>query len=303
MTGPARYCIPVAFLVLALAARPARADNALCEEEAAAVAKVKRDPSLAPPKSAKAKEHLETAKRAYGVGKYEVALDEYASAGLLDEAPLILWDLGQTYRAMKEYEKAIRQYELFLDRGKPGEKLRALIECYVTAMQAELDHAASTAPPQGPETNDNATAPADTDGAAVSEAPPHDDLESGRRASPSRWTGMRKVALGLAVVGLGGVATGVIFGVQAQGLNDDAARLCPSSPCANADEANALTDRADVRSTLANVSYGLGGAMIAGAVVLWFVGAPSADGEEDSGAALIPQVSPTFTGVAFSGRF
>src|SRR5688500_15630064 len=71
-------------------------------------------------------------------------------AGLADDAPLILYNLGRTYREAKDYEKAIRQYKLFLERGKPGEEVRALVECHIRTMTAEMEHAASTAPPSGP---------------------------------------------------------------------------------------------------------------------------------------------------------
>jgi len=297
---------PLLSLAVLATPRLAHADEAVpCSKEAKAVKKMKkRDPSLADPKSATAKEHLEAAKRAYGVQQYDKAIEEYTAAGLDDDAPLILYDLGQTYRAAKEYEKAIRQYELFLDRGKPGEKVTALIECHIATMKAELEHAAATAPPSGPASDPSGSAPDEHSGAAgVGAAVPPDEDEPIERARPSMWTGARKVAVGLAVIGVGGLATGIVFGAQAQGLREDAARLCPSSPCANADEANALADRADTRSMLANVSYGLSAAVIAGAVVLWFVGAPSADDAEAAETALVPQVGAGFAGIAYGGRF
>jgi tetratricopeptide (TPR) repeat protein len=92
-----------------------------CSDEADVVRKMQtRDPSLAYPKNPKAKEHLEAAKRAFGVQQYDKAVSEYMAAGLADDAPLILYNLGQTYREAKDYMKAIRQYELFLERGQPG---------------------------------------------------------------------------------------------------------------------------------------------------------------------------------------
>src|SRR5262245_60192156 len=105
-----------AVFLLAVASGTARAeDKPPCATEAAAVTSMpKRDPSLVYPKSARAMEHVEAGRRAFGVQQYDRAIDEYTSAGLEDETPLILYNLGQTYRAMKAYEKAIRQYQLFL---------------------------------------------------------------------------------------------------------------------------------------------------------------------------------------------
>jgi len=296
---------PTALLFLALLAAPSvvRADDRPpCSDEAAAVKNMKkRDPSLAYPKHASAKDHLEAGKRAFGVQQYEKAVEEYTAAGLDDDAPLILYNLGQTYRAAKDYEKAVRQYELFLERGKPGKEVRALVECHIATMKAELDHAASTAPPTGPASDQGGSPVADAtpaSGPTTASTGGDDD----KVPLSSRWTGKRKVALGLAIGGVVGLGAGTVFALQNQSYKDDAARLCPSSPCANAEEANALADRASTRATLANISFGVGAGLVAGAVVLWFVGAPSTDHTDDD-AAFIPQVAPGFTGVAYGGRF
>ena len=258
----------------------------------------KRDLSLAYPKSAEALRHMAAGKRAFGVQQYDKAVEEYTSAGLADEAPLILYNLGQIYRASKNYEKAIRQYELFLGRGKPGPQVHALIACHITTMKAELAHAASTAPPTGPAA-DQVGAP--TNHRAGSSTTPDDG-----HAHPagSRWTTTRRIALGAGAIGL---AAGVVFGVQTRGFKDDASRLCPTTTCDDADkgsQANALTDRAARRATLANISFGVGAGMIVGAAILWYVGGPSATGSASrTDSAIIPHLTPTFAGVAYHGSF
>jgi tetratricopeptide (TPR) repeat protein len=295
-------------LTLALLAPPAVAlgdDRPPCSDEADAVrAMQKRDPSLAYPTNSSAKQHLEAGKRAFGVQQYDKAVEEYTAAGLEDGAPLILYNLGQTYRAAKDYEKAIRQYQLFLERGKPGKEVRALVECHITTMAAELEHAASTAPPTEPEseqTINTGGAPVPEPSVSTDAAPDEDDDDAIPVGPPSRWTGKRKVAVGLGVGGLGGLAAGVVFSIQNKSYKDDAARLCPSSPCDRADEANALSERASTKATLANISFGVGAGLVVGAVVLWFVGAPSTD--HSDGGALIPQVGRDYSGLAYTGRF
>lgn len=273
------------FLVAAVSffAMPARGEDARpCAAEADAVRKMKkRDVSLEYPTDESAKEHMEKAKRAFGVGEYETAAEHYTAAGLADDAPLILYNLGQTYREAKEYEKAIRQYKLFLERGKPGDEVRALVECHITTMKAELEHAASTAPPSGPISEPAGPA---TGGPTTTEPEPIEDPVDG---SPSRWTTTRRVSLGVGALGLVSVAAGAVFGLQANGYKDDAASLCPSEPCADADRANELGDKADTRALMANVSFGVGAGLVATAVVLWFVGAPSDSSEVASGRALV----------------
>jgi len=276
-----------------------------CSEEADAVRSMQsRDPSLAYPKDTKAKEHLEAAKRAFGVQQYEKAISEYMAAGLVDDAPLILYNLGQTYREAKDYTKAIRQYELFLERGKPGPEVRALVKCHIATMKAELEYAASTAPPSGPASEPAGPQAAPQGGRALDPVPPASENDDEETLQPtSRWTGKRKIALGLAVGGAASIAAGTVFGLQNRRYKDDAARLCPSEPCVNADEANALSDRASTRATLANVSFGVGAGLVAGAVILWFVGAPSTEPDHSDESAFVPQITPTFAGAAYTGRF
>ncbi len=121
-----------------------------------------------------------------------------------------------------------------------------------------------------------------------------DDDEGGEdgRAS-SRWTGRRKVALGLAAGALIGAGGGVALGVQANGLEADARRLCPSGPsCGRGDEANALVASATTRATLANVSFGVAAAAALGATVLWFTGAPEHGASRLSVAPRLDRGSP-----------
>jgi tetratricopeptide (TPR) repeat protein len=314
MTRAASVLIYVAAVTTPTAARAD--EQPPCSDEADAVKNMQaRDSSLAYPTKPSAKEHLEAGKRAFGVQQYDKAIEEYTAAGLADDAPLILYNLGQTYRSAKEYAKAIRQYELFLERGKPGPEVRALVSCHIATMKRELDHAASTAPPTGPAAEPSSTpptrpaaqpsalskAPTTTTAAQVQVASANQDKPEAKDVA--RWTSKRKIAVGLALGGVAVLGAGTVFAIQNQRDKADADRLCPSSPCANADEANALSDRAGTRATLANVSFGVGAGLVAGAVVLWLVGAPSGMHADSNEAAIIPQITPTFSGIAYSGRF
>lgn len=304
-----RLRLVTSFLVCAAAvttSRVARAeDRPPCSDEADSVKNMKtRDASLAYPTNASAKEHLEAGKRAFGVQQYDKAIDEYTAAGLADDAPLILYNLGQTYRSAKDYPKAIRQYELFLERGKPGPEVRALVMCHITTMKGEMDHAAASAPPTGPASEPSAgqqSARTSSERREQSVSSPDENRVETRASGP--WTSKRKLAVGLALGGVAVSGVGIVFAVQSQGYKDDASRLCPSDPCSNADQANALSNRAGTRATLADVSFGVGAGLVVGAVVLWFVGAPPATHGKSEDAGFIPQVTPTFSGIAYGGMF
>ena len=116
-------------------------------------------------------------------------------------------------------------------------------------------------------------------------------------AVPDRptWTAMRKVSAVLAVAGAGAVGTGVYFGLHARSLDDRANQRCPGAACSDP-EALRLNSQAHTSATRANVLYIAGGATLATAAVLWFVGAP---GE----IVVVPAAGDRQVGVAMTGRF
>lgn len=305
--------LPLSVFAVAHIAMPRSAyadDRPPCFDEATAVKKLtKRDPAFAYPKNARALEHIAAGKRAFGVQQYDKAVEEYTSAGLDDEAPLILYNLGQTYRAAKNYEKAIRQYELFLERGKPGPEVHTLVACHITTMKAELEHAASTAPPSGPAADhvEALTVRRAGSSSVPDDARAHPAVSPPENSERSRWTTTRRIALGAGAAGVVCLAAGVVFGVQTQGFKDDASRLCPTSSCDDPDKAskaNVLADRAAKRATLGNISVGVGAGMIIGAAIVWYVGGPPAAGSPSRiDAMIVPHLSPTFASVAYRGRF
>jgi tetratricopeptide (TPR) repeat protein len=289
-----QWMLRIGALVAVLAmCTPASAEDA-CAQEAAATASVGRDASLTPPTEDAAKEHLEAGNRAFRVQQYDKAIDEYTAAGLATSAPLVLYNLGQALRASKQYEKAIRQYQLFLSRGAPGKELRAFVECVVATMKGELEAAASTAPPTGPAPDDTATKPApDRD---ASEPDPADLPPP----PPSRWTGRRKIALVTAGAGVLAIGAGIAFGMRSNGFEDDAADVCPNATCASAadaDRANDLVDKAKSNATYANIGFGVGAVAVAGAVVLWITGSPASAPTESETATVSPQLTRDGGGV------
>ena len=157
-------------LVALLSAMPVAAHAGdLCAAEAEAVQKDSKryglDPALANPTEPAALDKMKDAKAHHQAGvklasmvatreqaapEFSAAIDGYVAAALLSSAPLLLYNQAQVYRAAGDYPSAIEQYGQFIKRAKPRPALRSLIECQIDAMRAELERAASTAPPQGP---------------------------------------------------------------------------------------------------------------------------------------------------------
>jgi hypothetical protein len=109
----------------------------------------------------------------------------------------------------------------------------------------------------------------------------------------------RKLAIGVGVAGAAAIGLGVVLGLRAEAFEDDADAICPMSACGRAEEAAKLIDRGKTNALYANVAFGVGGAAILGATVLWITGAP----REHKGTVLAPQVSRSFAGVTASMRF
>lgn len=121
-------------------------------------------------------------------------------------------------------------------------------------------------------------------------------------ASPSMFTTQRKVALGVAGLGVAALAAGAVFGVQAKGFKDDAYALCPdpATPCVDGDRASDLTDKGHQRALMADVSFGVGAVALISAGALWFLGAP-AHGETT--VAVTPRASASSASLDFTVRF
>lgn len=248
--------------------------------------------------------HREALKRAAVVAtrdqapaEFQAAIDDYVAAAMASPSPSVLYNLAQTYRAAGRYEDAIAQYRLFLDRGKPGAGFRKLIECQIDAMAAELERAASSAPPRGPGADDAAEArdrprevapppdprPERSNAEATPELPRSPTPRQGEpwHADPLGWT----LAGGGVAVG----ALGAFFLLDARSLRSDAAMESRD------DVRGELRANAATRQTWGTVGAVAGGALlIAGVVKLALVPDPPR-------ARLTLRVAPT--SIAIAGAF
>lgn len=119
---------------------------------------------------------------------------------------------------------------------------------------------------------------------------------------PSRWTARRKAAVGVSGVAAVGLVAGIVLGTQAKGKQNDAHALCPDrqTPCAGADKAEALIKAGQNRALGANVAFGVAGAAVIAAGVLWFTGAPESSPHR---VAIVPSITPDTTTITAFGRF
>jgi tetratricopeptide (TPR) repeat protein len=249
-----------------------------CDAEAAAV-RGKPDRSLAPPTNPIAvarmksgnNHHREALKRASVVAtrdqaaaEFQEAIDDYVAAAMASPTPSVLYNLAQTYRAAGDYENAIAQYRLFLDRGRPGEGFRKLIECQIGAMAAELMRAAAAAPPRGPGPEDGADPepPPDTAPRPTADvkppAPARPPLPPAVRAAP--W---HRDPIAWTLVGSGAVVASVggFLLLDARSIRRDAA----AEP--RDDVRAGLRDKADARRTWGAIATVAGVAALTAGIV------------------------------------
>ncbi len=118
-------------------------------------------------------------------------------------------------------------------------------------------------------------------------------------ATPSAFTGTRKIAIAVAAVGVIGIATGAVFGAKANSLESQSDATCPTSVC-NDPHALQLNSDAHSDARIANIGIIAGGALVAGGVVLWFIGAPKIAHDE---VAITPVLAGGVLGLSATGSF
>jgi tetratricopeptide (TPR) repeat protein len=247
--------VVIGFLGVLCAAGPAHAD------------------ALSKPTSPEARNHLALGNRLYGVRSFEEAAGEYKAGALIEPAPVFDYNLGQCYRQLGKYQEALWHYERFRTRGNPQGELLDAVNHFITQMSAELDKKKAEARTQ--------PASVALASATVSDAGP--------RMSPRR-----KWAIGIGSGGGALVGIGVVLGLRARHLQQDADDLCPMVSCGRAEEANALIERGQDSALYANLAMGIGAAAL-----LWFT-SPST---EPGRVALAPQITRTYAGLHAGVRF
>ncbi len=169
------------------------------------------------------------------------------------------------------------------------EKQKASVEVPRFKRLEDLQHAVVTTPPD----QTNTAHPADQ---AIAPPGEHEEPEP---SGPSTFTSMRMAAVGVGVVGAGGIVVGAIFGSKANDLEKQADAICPQAACNSMD---AVQKNKDARSdaTIANIGIIGGGALVVGAAALWFLGAPKV---ADQPVSFQPMVGSDRVGFAIGGSF
>jgi serine/threonine-protein kinase len=110
------------------------------------------------------------------------------------------------------------------------------------------------------------------------------------------WGPAREVAVGLAVVGAAAIGGGIYYGSRANDLESRSNAICPERLCGDL-EGLRLNDQAQSAATRANIFLIGGGAAVAAATVIWFVGKP------ESETVIAPSIGSDHIGASLARRF
>jgi len=127
-----------------------------------------------------------------------------------------------------------------------------------------------------------------------------DDHDGKGRGKPTRVKEhpYRSEAITLAVIGGGSLVLGSSLGIYASRLESQSDSVCPMIQCSDL-HAVELNKTARSYALVANISWGLGGAALITAGVLWYVGRPSPADK----VTIAPVVDRSSAGLAVGGRF
>ena len=127
-----------------------------------------------------------------------------------------------------------------------------------------------------------------------------DDEGSDQPAAESHtFTPLRYGAVASAAVGVIAVTGGIVVGLKARDYQHQSDAICPGATCSDPQGLD-LNSKARSNLVTSEILFGVGGAAIAGAAVMWFVGAPHVASDRVS---VIPNVTPSHAGLAVIGHF
>jgi tetratricopeptide (TPR) repeat protein len=120
-----------------------------------------------------AREQVKQATTAYNLGHFDEAAQHYEEAYRLVQDPVLLFDIGQSYRLGEKPEKALTAYHSYLRTAGPDAPNRAVVEKHVAELKRQLDESKSAASEPAPAASANTAATiAPTAAALTAAAPP-----------------------------------------------------------------------------------------------------------------------------------
>jgi len=222
---------------------------------------------------------------------YAAAREQFLAAYDIHPEPLLLLNIGSTYRREGKLGEALEYYQLFLGKAEAANEYRA----QVTQIIAELEQEIADAEPREGREAQAAKPSSPPDRARVVEpAPaPADPAKAGR--------GMRIGGLIAAGVGVVALGVGVQQGMHARSIHDELEDKMTGTEWTQ--EVQDRFDRGESAETRAIVLSIGGGVALATGVTLYLLGRNRDDAEQRSRVTVAPYTDGTSTGFAVVGSF
>jgi len=243
-----------------------------------------------------AEAHYQKGMKAYTLGRFEDAIEEFEKAYELRQEPIFLYNIAQSHRQNSNPQRAVFFYRRYLE-AEPGAKNRADIEKRIKDLEASAsprtEPAALTPPPTTSPAIPPASAPPQPaePPPTVVEPPPLAPVQAQATPQPSAGRGLRIAGIAVGAVGLAGAATGVFLVLHANSLHDEAVK--------GVYDDGKYQDAKTFR-TLGWVSLGVGAAAVATGGVLYYLGYSA---KRAQSVALVPTVGAGAAGALLCGRF
>lgn len=247
-----------------------------------------------------AEAHYEKGMKAYTLGHFPEAIEEFEKAYEVRSEPIFLYNIAQSHRQNNNLQRAIFFYRRYLE-AEPNAKNRLEIEKRIRDLETELteqkEHASTPAPatptpPVAPAPIAPPPVPAPV--AQPMATTPQPLPASAPAPSGKPGAGLRIAGITSAAVGVAGIGLGIGFGLHANTLHDEAFPRPPASY----DDAKYQSSK--TYRTLEWVSFTAGGALIVTGGLLYYFGWSA---ESDAPVALAPLVTPGTAGAMLAGRF
>jgi tetratricopeptide (TPR) repeat protein len=257
----------------------------------AVTAAAANDALAAPRAKLSAEDHYQKGMKAYTLGKFPDAIEEFEKAFELRSEPIFLYNIAQSHRQNNSPQRAIFFYRRYLE-AEPEAKNRADVEQRIKDMQSQLNaKAENTPPPQPVVVQPVPVVPQPVTPQPV--AQPIGVVHAQPAADPSAGRGLRIAGIAVGAVGVASVVTGIVLGLQANTLNDEATK--PGSVFDNSKYDSAKTYR-----TMGYVTLGVGAAAIVTGGVLYYLGASK---NSSSSVAIAPMIAPGLGGAMLAASF
>jgi tetratricopeptide (TPR) repeat protein len=237
-------------------------------------------------KTERARVHLKAAIAYYDEARYEDAAHEMEAAYQLKPLPDLQYNLAQCYERLARYDDAAKAYETYLSQS-PGAPDRKLVETRIENLRERAKAVAS--------------------GQQPGVAPPAEKVVFKtivvyKTAPPPPGRGVRYAAIGVGILGLAALGSGIAFSVltaQAANTVTNGGNLKAQVPF------DGLPAQAQVNGqtyqVVAGVSYGVAGLCALGGVGLYLL-SKKIDKEAPK-YSLAPSFGPSSAGFVFGGAF